>query len=306
LDVLHSPWADRWAMIVLVASRLLGVPVSVHARASEVHRTTSRVGLRERIAHADLVVTNSRFNVERLRAVLGDARRPRLALVYDGVDLAELTPDRDAPREPGPIRLLCVARLIEPKGLIELLRACWLLQQRGEEFLCDVVGGPDEPAYTSYLVRLKLEYCRLGLEQRVRFHGARPFEEVLTWYRRADVFVLPCVVAANGSNDITPNSLIEAMAMRLPVVTTTITALPEIVDDGVSGLLVPPNNVEALAEALTRLIHDPELRRRLGDNARARVEERFDVRRNAETLGGLFRAVARQPNRGGQGQETPA
>jgi glycosyltransferase involved in cell wall biosynthesis len=268
----------------------------VHARASEIHRHTSRVGLRERIAHAELVVTNSRFNQAHLGAILGPSRPPA-ALVYDGIDLATCTVERAAPRHPGPMRLLCVARLIEPKGLLELLGACDLLTQRGEPFVCDVVGGPDEPQYTSYWVRLKLLHRRLGLQRSVRFHGPQPFDAVLDWYRQADIFVLPCVVAANGCHDITPNSLIEAMAMRLPVVSTTITALPEIVENGENGLLVPPGDVTALADAIARLMHDPHLRRRLGENARMRVEQRFDVERNVLHLDRLFREAARRPRR---------
>lgn len=290
--LVHSPLADRSAFVALVASHLLGVPYSVHARAGDIHRHTSRPGLVQRLEQAEFVVTNCQFNVAHLRVLLGPDGPP-LHLVYDGVDLECLTPEPGAAREAGPIRLLCVARLIEPKGLEYLLRACQLLEQRGEAFVCDVVGGPDQPGYSSYWVRLKQEHRRLGLERRVRFHGAQPFDAVLEWYRRADVFVLPCVVAANGSQDITPNSLIEAMAMRLPVVSTTITALPEIVNDGVHGLLVPPGDAEALADALARLIHDAELRCRLGANARARVQERFDVRRNVAEFATLFSALPR-------------
>jgi glycosyltransferase involved in cell wall biosynthesis len=111
---------------------------------------------------------------------------------------------------------------------------------------------------------------------------------VLESYRTADVFVLPCVVAEDGSRDITPNALIEAMAMRLPVVSTNVTAIPEIVDDGVSGLLVPPRDENALAAALIRLSKDPPLRRRLGKNARSKVEPQFDIGMNIKKFVHLF------------------
>jgi glycosyltransferase involved in cell wall biosynthesis len=97
------------------------------------------------------------------------------------------------------------------------------------------------------------------------------------------------VIAADGSRDITPNAVIEAMAMNRPVVSTTVTALPEIVEDEVSGILVPPGDPAALAAALERLCRDPDLRSRLGERARARVEERFDLRRNVARRVELFR-----------------
>jgi glycosyltransferase involved in cell wall biosynthesis len=110
-------------------------------------------------------------------------------------------------------------------------------------------------------------------------------------YRHADLFVLPCVVAPDGSRDVTPNALIEAMAMQLPVVSTPVGGIPEIVEHGVSGLLVPPGDPDALRDALAELAADAALRERLGRQARVRVTERFDLttnmRRFAEAFQGL-------------------
>jgi glycosyltransferase involved in cell wall biosynthesis len=183
---------------------------------------------------------------------------------------------------------LSVASLIEPKGLVYLLEACGLLRERGLPVRCEIIGGPDEPLYTNYLITLKKMHRRLGLEGCVVFRGAQPFAKVLEAYRTADLFVLPCVEAQDGHRDITPNALIEAMAMKLPVVSTTITAIPEIVQDGVSGLLVPPRDSKALADAMERLIGDPRLRRELGEHARRRVEERFDINKNIGQYLDLF------------------
>jgi glycosyltransferase involved in cell wall biosynthesis len=107
-------------------------------------------------------------------------------------------------------------------------------------------------------------------------------------YDSADIFVLPCVVAKNGGRDISPNALLEAMAMALPVVSTTISAIPEIVEDGVSGVLVPPHDAAALAAAIKRLSDDPCLRRRLGQHARAKVKRQFHITKNMAKLGRLY------------------
>jgi glycosyltransferase involved in cell wall biosynthesis len=117
------------------------------------------------------------------------------------------------------------------------------------------------------------------------------FSGVLAAYRHADIFVLPCVRGRDGSHDITPNTLLEAMAMRLPVVSTTSGAIREIVDHELNGLLVPPNDEHALADALERLLRDTTLRRRLGEAARQQIEARFDIDRNVEQRATLFRSL---------------
>jgi glycosyltransferase involved in cell wall biosynthesis len=186
------------------------------------------------------------------------------------------------------VRILSVGRLIEEKGFIYLLRALKLLQDRGCTFRCEIVGAPDESSASGYYAELQALWRRLGLEPVVTFVGALPFNGVLEKYADADMFVLPSVTAASGGRDVTPNALIEAMAMGLPVVSTRMSGIPEIVEHGVSGLLVPPRNDRALAHALEGLIADPCLRRRLGQNARRRVEVRFDIRKNILPLGELF------------------
>lgn len=308
-DHLHSPWADRSAFIVSVTARLLGLPSSVHARAHDVHRAAYRVGLEDRIGHAEFVVTNTRYNAEHVRSFLPASRRSRVVVVYNGLEPARFVPRSGPMRAGGPPRLLCVARLIEQKGLGDLLQACRILEGQGQAFLCDVIGPAEAPLSMNYFVRLMQLHRRLGLAERVRFLGAKPLADVIEHYRQADVFVLPCVIAADGSRDISPNALIEAMAMQLPVVSTTVTGVPEIVETGVSGLLVPPADPEALAGALARLLREPELRRQLGENARLRVEQRFDIDANIATYVRLFRgdipripsAVERGPDRDGRG-----
>ena len=122
----------------------------------------------------------------------------------------------------------------------------------------------------------------------VFFSGTQRFEQVLGKYREPDIFILPSVIAEDGSRDITPNVLIEAMAMKIPVISTTVTGIPEIVENEVSGILVPPNDENALAEAIIKLIHDSNLRNELGENARKRIEERFDSNKNIGQYVDLF------------------
>jgi colanic acid/amylovoran biosynthesis glycosyltransferase len=141
----------------------------------------------------------------------------------------------------------------------------------------------------NYYLRLQRLQRELKLETEVNFLGAQRFEHVLEKYREADIFVLPSVIAADGSGDVTPNVVIEAMAMKLPVVSTRSRGIPELVEDGVTGILVPSRDEEALAGAILRLAQDAALRAELGNNGRRRVEERFDIHKNIREFVELFK-----------------
>jgi glycosyltransferase involved in cell wall biosynthesis len=280
INHIHSPWADLNAFIALVASRLLGISYSVQARAHDVHRKTYLYGLQEKFENAEFVITNTQYNVAHVRNLLNHANGAKIHLIYNGLNLERFQPGRRTKELSHPAEILCVARLIEQKGLIYLLRACHILKEKGIAFRCRIIGGPENPLFMNYYVALMKLHKQLQLEEEVSFLGAQPFGQILAAYQEADIFVLPCVIAENGSRDITPNSLIEAMAMQLPVVSTPVTGIPEIVEDGVEGILVPPNDEIALSEAMLRLIADEPLRLELGSRARRKVEARFDISKN--------------------------
>jgi glycosyltransferase involved in cell wall biosynthesis len=291
----HAPWADQCALLALMASRLLGIPYSVQARAHEIHRRPYRFALPDIVRGASFVVTNTRYNEAELAAMVGAGDAAKIRVINNGIDLDRFVPPRRAAaaslRDAGRGRrvdLVCVARLIEQKGLVHLLDACSELERRGVDFACEIIGAPEEPLYTNYLLELKRRHRALGLAGRVAFAGAQPLSAVIERFRAADIFVLPCVVAADGSRDITPNALKEAMAMGLPVVSTPIGGVPEIVEDGISGVLVPPADAIALADALAALIADPRRCAALGAAARRRIEGKFDITRNVRRYVELF------------------
>jgi len=285
---LHVPWANRYAFAGAVAARLAGVPFTVQARAHDVYRLDCRYALPAILDNAESVITNSYYNKRFLRRFMANGRSSPIHVFYNGVDFERFVPGARQAGDGEAIRLLCVARLAEQKGLEVLLRACGMLRAAGFRFQCAIIGETVDPLYTNYRLQLELERRKLGLEACVRFRGPKPLSAVIDAYRAADIFVLPAVVAQDGSRDVTPNALIEAMAMELPVVSTPIAAIPEIVENGVSGLLVTPCDAEALAGALTRLIEEPQLRRRLGRAARAKVLAQFDIHRNIERFVSFF------------------
>lgn len=283
---LHAPWADRTAFVALLAAQLLNIPFSVQARAHDLHRTKFQYALHEKFAHAQFIVTNSDYNARAIATYLDTKSNPPIHVIRNLFPLEQfqLNPHDDST----PLNILCVARLIEEKGLVYLLHACAQLRARGMAFCCEIIGAPEEPEYTSYWIQLKRLYQQLGLSDVVTFAGGQPFEKILDAYTRADLFVLPCVIAENGGRDVSPNSLIEAMAMGLPVISTQLSAIPEIVEHGVSGILVPPNDAQALADAMHELMHNPARRRELGARARERVQARYDARKNVRQYAALF------------------
>lgn len=174
---------------------------------------------------------------------------------------------------PGPsVRLISTGRLIEKKGHSYTLEALALLRQRRPElsFTLDIVGdGPDEPM-------LKAEACRLGLDGLVRFHGGLPHQRTLDLLQQASIFVLPSVTAANGDMEGIPVAIMEAMAVGLPVISTFHSGIPELVEDGVSGRLVPERNAEALANAIASMLVEPETWSCYGRAGRKKIEQEFN------------------------------
>jgi colanic acid/amylovoran biosynthesis glycosyltransferase len=251
----------------------------------------------DRLRFAEFVITNSCYNERHLRAQVGAGASP-VHVIYNGIELHRFPPVTPAMRKDGdPFRLLAVGRLVEPKGFRYLLHACRILRDRGIDLSCEIIGGPVDPSDTATWLELRMLHTELGLGANVQFLGAQPFSSVLAAHQRTHVFVLPCVRARDGSHDITPNSLLEAMARGLPVVSTTSGAIPEIVDHGRDGILVSPGDERAIADALQDLRNDAGLRHALGRGARQKIEERFDIDRNIAQRVSLFRSLrAEEPD----------
>jgi glycosyltransferase involved in cell wall biosynthesis len=177
-----------------------------------------------------------------------------------------------------------VARLVEKKGLEHLIEACGILAARGQAARLEIVG--DGPLRS----RLERTAARVGAE--VVLHGQLPQERVLPLYRRAAVVCLPCVVVSNGDRDGLPTSLLEAMALGAPVVSTAVGGIGELVVHEQTGLLVPERDAKALADALGRLLGDRALAAALAERGRLHVERHFALERSVAELRALFSEAA--------------
>lgn len=270
LTHLHAHFAHYPATVAMFAAELAEISFSFTAHAIDLFTYRGRRRqLARKLEAAAFAVTVSDYNMEFLRAV-APAAKQKLVLVRNGIDLSRFRPASPPARQLP--RILCVARLVEKKGIAVLIEACRLLRQRGVGFECEIVG--EGPLRTS----LEAQIRRSGLSTQVRLLGSARQEEVQAHYRAAHCFALPCVIARDGDRDGLPTSLVEAMACELPVVTTPVTGIPELLHDNQNGLLVPPGDAEALAGALARILADPALSIQLGKHARAAVAERFDRR----------------------------
>lgn len=280
---IHAHFVDRAATVALVASRLLGTTYSVTAHAREIYVNPAL--LRERIREAVFAVTCTEYNRRHLRAQLGKRATRRLVRLYHGMDLGRA-------REIGPGRVgrdtrfvLSVAQLWERKGLRYLVEACAQLRDRGTDVRCEIVGeGPQRD-------ELQALIDRLGAGDRVVLTGALPFPEVVERYRRASVFVLPCIVTEEGDRDGIPNVILEAMASGLPVISTPVSGIPEVVRDRETGLAVPQRDAGAIAVAVEQLLGDPALATGMAERAAQLVRAEFDLDRNVDRLLEQFRVV---------------
>jgi glycosyltransferase involved in cell wall biosynthesis len=280
---LHAHYANLPAKVALLVHRLTGVSYSITTHAKDIFQNDpfSSAKLHERMCRARFVVANSRFSAEHIRAGLkgqGDIR-----VVHNGLDLSLFQHRRAVAEQP---LILAVGRLVEKKGFAILIAACRLLKEKRVRFTCEIVGT----GACSNQLKEKIRQCEVG--ELVRLVGPLPQQVLREHYARAMVFVLPCVRATDGDRDILPNAIKEAMAVGVPVVTTRLEAIEELIHDGVSGLLVEPGDASGLAAKLELVLSEPGLRRELAAQGRKVIEECFDRRSNFAGLKSLLLSAA--------------
>ncbi len=272
---MHAHFVDRAATLALVAGRLLGKPYSLSIHASE-NIFVHPILMPEKIAGARHIATCTHFNKQFLEGLLGRNLDDKISLIYHGLDVDAYTPPPRAGRR-RPL-ILAVGQLAERKGFSHLIEACRCLKERGYEFCCQIVGTGPEKERLEALIR------RHGLADSVALCGALSHDDVIGRYREATLFALPCIESRDGNLDGIPNVLAEAMAMELPVISTRVSAIPELVVDGENGLLVEPGDDPALAQAIASLLDRPALGAALGQAGRQTVLESFDVAANVRRL----------------------
>lgn len=284
IEWLHAHFLHTPASVALYAAKMRALPWSASAHAKDVW-TTAEWEKREKLAECRWLVTCTRANKEHLMALAPEAER--VELLYHGLDFSrfppptERRPARDGSDTNSPVAILSVGRAVAKKGYHVLLEALARLPHGLQWRLSHIGDGPS-------LDRLRQRASELGLSARFAWLGARPQQDVLEAYRAADLFVLACRIAADGDRDGLPNVLMEAQSQGLACISTSVSGIPELIIDGATGVLVPPDDAGALARAVERLIRFPDLRERLGSAGMRSVHRRFSFEGGIDRLAGRF------------------
>ena len=285
---IHAHFSHGATTVAWLTSIITGLPFSFTAHAKDIYCDSLNPAglLRRKMRAAQFVVTCTDANREHLLKIEPNAN---VRCIYHGLnaEFADLLLNTvNPPEQNNHLRALGVGRLVPKKGFDVLVEACAILKRRRFHFETTIVGEHGE-----HETELRRQIEAHGLSDHIRLTGAMEQARLYTEYQRADIFCLPCRVLDNGDRDGLPNVLIEAMACGLPVVTTPVSGIPEIIKDGQNGALVPPDDAEALANAIQRISSDRMLARNLGRAGRLTVLERFDGDKTAMELAALF-AVA--------------
>jgi glycosyltransferase involved in cell wall biosynthesis len=276
----HAHFAHSPTSVALFASVLSGLPFSFTAHAKDIY-TSHPDQLREKLDSAVFVTTCTRHNQHYLEA-LSERRGTDVSCIYHGIDLSLFCNDLVKVETEPPYQLLTVARVTPKKGLPTIYRALKNLADQGIDFRHVLIGDGDDRQTVLDLLK------ELALQDRCSWLGSLPHETVLQHFSSSDLFVLGSEIAADGDRDGIPNVLVESLAMGVPAVATNVSAIPEILIDGETGLTVEQKDSEALAKAMVRLLTDSELRSRVIENGKRLVAEQFDNSRLIVNLARLF------------------
>jgi glycosyltransferase involved in cell wall biosynthesis len=266
---IHAHFASEPSGLAELVSRLCGISYSISAHAKDIY-LQDKASLGRKIRHARFVVTCTDYNCRYLQSI-NESKTPVYRL-YHGIDSARVTSENDQPlAQSAVLRILSVGRLREKKGFPTLLAACHLLHQSGYKFQCDIVGyGPD-------MENLQALIDGYHLTGYVRLLGKLTHEKLVALYRQTTIFALPCQIADDGDRDGIPNVLMEAMTFAIPVVSTNVSGIPELIKNNKTGFVIEAKNKHALFNVLKRLLDNPELCKQLGEAGKQYVTTQFSV-----------------------------
>jgi colanic acid/amylovoran biosynthesis glycosyltransferase len=275
----HAHFAGMAARTAFWIAKFFPITFSFTAHANDIFAPKKfETGLDKLVGAALVVVTETDYAEKFLRERFPE-RADRIHRIYNGLNLAEFGRATFSSDRPS---IVAIGRLIVKKGFANLIRACALLVERGRSFQCEIFGeGPLEK-------QLRGQITELTLEEFVQLPGPKPQHELRERLARASVFVMPSVLEPEGGMDNLPTVIMEAMATGLPIVSTRIGGIPEMVVENETGFLVQPEDAVALAEAIEKITDDRSLGRKLGQAGYERAQELFSIEKNVQELCALL------------------
>ncbi|GGB24186.1 glycosyltransferase [Puia dinghuensis] len=283
VEHIHAHFCSIPADIAMIMSELSGIGFSCSAHSRDIF-TGNKEGLRVKINKARFFITCTSYNRLYLQQIAQGDGLGKIFHLYHGIDLAKWPEKKQGsgPSRHDKVRILTVCRLVGKKGIFFLLEAIKMLRDTGLTIECSIVGeGPLRREIEKYIDMNGLR-CNIHLQGMLLQSAVKPF------YLSADIFVLPAIVADDGDRDGLPNVLVEAMAVGVPVITTAVSAIPELVVHEFTGLLVPEKSPEAIRDAIVRLISEEELCHKIARNGRRKVKAEFSIHTTTDRMVEIF------------------
>jgi glycosyltransferase involved in cell wall biosynthesis len=275
---IHAHFANHPAAAAFIIHRLSGIPYSFTAHGADFQ--VDQHMLCEKIAESTFTITISNYNKRFLLETCGEQHQEKIKVLYCGVDTSIFT-NQDISKDALPkdtFNIVTIGTFYEVKGHTYLIEACHILKESGIDFKCYLVGsGPFKAQLNQQIIKRKLQ-------DHVIFYGQLTRQDVANILKSADVSVLPSIPTSSGRREGIPVVLMEAMASCTPVIASNISGIPELVHDGENGLLVPPKDPVALANAIKKLYNNEDLCTKLGEAGRETIRHKFDLYKNAKEL----------------------
>ena len=269
---IHAHYASHPSTLAMIVSFLTEIPFSLTAHADDI--VLDKLFIAEKVNASKFVITCTKYGKEAILQNPGINNIEKISVIYHGVNINKYS--KSIVKKSTKIHLLNVGRLSEEKAQKNLIKACKILKEEGYEFQCQIVGGG--PLFAELYEEIKINH----LKSSVKLIGQVFQEEIREYYKKADIFVLPSI------RENLPNVLLECMAMGVPAIASNIAGIPELIKNGINGILVQPNDINALVDAIKILLIDEELRLFLGDNSRKSVCEEFDFEKSIDRIENLY------------------
>ena len=282
IDHIHAHFAHDPTLIAYLVYLMIDLPYSFTAHARDLYQVPEDV-LMDRIRASKAVITCCGVNVDYLNQI-GPSEQPKFSLIYHGVNLEDFrAASNNSVHPPSDVPLiLSVGRLVEKKGFLDLLQALCIVKERGMRFKCTIYGdGPLAQVFEKWIEEH-------DMADDVQLMGDITQQKLISIYQSATLFALTPMQTEDGDRDGIPNVLLEAMAVGLPVVTTAVAGIPELVDHNENGLLYQPHDVDGISSGILELLKDAEKRRQFGKAGSKKVNEQFDIALAANRLKTLF------------------
>jgi glycosyltransferase involved in cell wall biosynthesis len=263
-------------------ARISGKSYSATAHAHDIF-VNSESAIKEFIDTSSFIITCTRYNKKRLEEIAGNGLGNNILHLYHGIDTSKWPQKKTVSQAGAAIKIIAVGRLVEKKGFAFLLKAVLLLKNWNTNISCTIAGdGPQHDQLNKFVEDNHLQ-------NNVFLPGAVAHTEIAKYYLEADIMVLPSIVDKKGDMDGLPNVLLEAIWVGLPVISTSVSAIEELVEDKKTGLIVPPADEHAIANGILTLGQDAVLRAYLVNNGREKIKRNFSIQQTTQTLSAIFK-----------------